>query len=87
MAAAWQRNNLRENVSVLTRFRAYRPIFAIPFGRAHDWTEETVRIARDEGVDIVLADGGINLASETLYRRIPSDGKALRSLLAGEMGQ
>jgi peptidoglycan/xylan/chitin deacetylase (PgdA/CDA1 family) len=87
MPAAWQQSNLRENVRVLTRFRAYRPIFAIPFGRSHDWTEETIRIARDEGVDIVLADGGINLAAEAFYRRIPSDGGALRSLLASEMGQ
>ena len=74
-AGGWQqRSNLRVNVRVLTQFRAYRPIFAIPFRHSHKWTGETTRIARDERVDIVLADGGINLATETLYRRIPSDG-------------
>jgi len=85
MPAEWQRSDLRENVRVLTRFRGYRPIFAVPFGRPHDWTEETIHIARDEGLDIVLADGGINLAAGEFYRRIPSDDKTLRRLLAAAM--
>ena len=84
MPSEWQRNDLRKNVEALTSLRGYRPIFAVPFGRAHDWTEETIRIAREQGLDIVLADGGINFTSGALYRRIPSDDRSLRRLLVDE---
>jgi peptidoglycan/xylan/chitin deacetylase (PgdA/CDA1 family) len=86
MPTEWQRNDLRENVEALMQFRGYRPIFAVPFGRAHDWTEETIRIAREQGLDIVLADGGINLTAGNFYRRIPSDDRSLRLLLVEAMG-
>jgi peptidoglycan/xylan/chitin deacetylase (PgdA/CDA1 family) len=87
MPAKWQRNDLRENVRVLARFRGYRPIFAVPFGRPHDWTEKTIEIGRNEGLDIVLADGGINLAAGDFYRRIPSDDRMLRPLVTAAMRQ
>lgn len=86
MPAEWQRTDLRENIRALAQFRGYRPIFAVPFGRPHDWTEETIHVARDQGLDIVLADGGINLAAGDFYQRIPSDDKMLHSLLADAMG-
>jgi peptidoglycan/xylan/chitin deacetylase (PgdA/CDA1 family) len=86
MPPEWQRNDLRENVQALMHFRGYQPIFAVPFGRGHDWTEETIRIAREQGLDIVLADGGINLTPGTFYRRIPSDDRSLRLLLVEAMG-
>ncbi len=85
MPVRWQQNDLRKNVEALARFRGYRPIFAVPFGRPHDWSEETIHVARNEALDIVLADGGINLAAGEFYRRIPSDNRPLRSLLAEAM--
>ena len=85
MTKDWQKNDLSNNVKTLREFRGYRPIFAVPFGRAHDWTDETIRIAREQGLDIVLADGGINLGAKALYRRIPSDNQSLRLLLLEAM--
>jgi len=85
MSADWQRNDLRENVRHLSQFRAYRPVFAVPFGRACDWTEETIRFAHDQNLEVVLADGGVNIASAPFYRRIPSDGKQLRPLIVTAM--
>lgn len=87
MSAEWQRNDLRENVKRLSQFRAYRPIFAVPFGRAWDWTRETIRITRAQGLYAVLADGGINCSAAEVYRRIPSDGRAVRRLVAETMAQ
>jgi len=82
MPTDWQRNDLRDNQRVLRDFRGYRPIFAVPFGRPTDWTTDTVRIACAEGLDVVLADGGINVTAADSYRRIPSDDKALAPLIA-----
>jgi peptidoglycan/xylan/chitin deacetylase (PgdA/CDA1 family) len=87
MAAEWQRNDLCENVKCLSQFRAYRPIFAVPFGRAWDWTQETIGIARAQGLYAMLAGGGINLSAAEVYRRIPSDGRAVRRLVAEAMAQ
>lgn len=87
MPAAWQQNDLRENVRILSQFRAFRPIFAVPFGRQGDWSEETIQIAHDQKLDVVLADGGINLVPDVCYRRIPSDAMRVRSLVAAIMNQ
>ena len=80
MSPAWQRNDLRENVRRLSAFPAFQPVFAVPFGRAHDWTWETVRIAREEGLEVVMAEGGINLSAGPFYRRISCDGKVVAPL-------
>ena len=85
MPSKWQRNDLRRNVQVLSQFRAYQPIFAVPFGRSWDWTEETIRLSRNQGLEIVLADGGINLVPGDFYRRSPSDGASVGSLLTSVM--
>jgi peptidoglycan/xylan/chitin deacetylase (PgdA/CDA1 family) len=87
MSEEWQRNDLRENIRMLSRFRSYKPIFAVPFGRPFDWTEKTIQIARDEGLDIVLADGGINLVAVNFYQRIPSDNRTLDRLLDDAMAR
>jgi peptidoglycan/xylan/chitin deacetylase (PgdA/CDA1 family) len=81
MLADWQRNDLRENVRHLSQFRAYRPIFAVPFGREYDWTDETLKNASSLGLEVVLADGGVNISPGKVYRRIPADGKKLRPLI------
>jgi peptidoglycan/xylan/chitin deacetylase (PgdA/CDA1 family) len=85
MPLEWQRNDLRENVRLLSQFRAFRPFFAVPFGRPWDWTEQTIQIARDQGLQVVLADGGINEGLNNAYRRIPCDGRSIRQLIMAEM--
>lgn len=86
MTTDWQRNDLNQNVQILSQFRAFRPIFAVPFGRPWDWTKETLRIAHDLGLDVVLANGGINLTDGDYYLRIPSDHRHVRSLIRAAMG-
>lgn len=73
MPAEWQRRDLALNMSVLSQFPGYVPIFALPFGRRHDWSDETLDIAQDLGLDVVLADGGINLGMTGPWLRVPSD--------------
>jgi peptidoglycan/xylan/chitin deacetylase (PgdA/CDA1 family) len=82
MSAEWQHNDLRENVRVLSQFQAYRPVFAVPFGRPSDWTNQTIRIARQQGLEVVLANGGLNARSGETYQRIPSDGRVIRELVS-----
>jgi hypothetical protein len=71
--------DLAMNVHRLKEFRAFRPIFAVPFGRSHDWTALTVEAARDEGMHIVLADGGVNVRGTLCLRRIPCDSREVRA--------
>jgi peptidoglycan/xylan/chitin deacetylase (PgdA/CDA1 family) len=85
MTSEWQLNDLRENVRIISQFQGYRPIFAVPFGRSWDWTTQTIRIVREQGLQVVLADGGINLGPYDAYRRIPSDGRSIRRLVAAAM--
>lgn len=80
MTPEWQRADLQRNVDILSCFRAYRPLFAVPFGRAGDWSEETTRICGDLGLDIVYADSGINAPGTAGLKRIPSDGAAFPEL-------
>jgi peptidoglycan/xylan/chitin deacetylase (PgdA/CDA1 family) len=75
MPSEWQRGDLRKNVQALMCFRGYRPIFAIPFGRSLDYTAQSVSIAHEKGLEVVLSNGGINLAAGSVYHRIPSDDK------------
>lgn len=74
MSADWQRRDLQENIRILSQFKAYTPIFAVPFGRPFDWTDDTIEIAHDLRLDVVLANGGVNLRGGRWYNRIPIDG-------------
>jgi peptidoglycan/xylan/chitin deacetylase (PgdA/CDA1 family) len=73
MPEEWQRQDLKRNVEILSQFRAYRPLFAVPFGRAHDWNAATLEVAQELGLLVLLADGGINLTPLPYYRRQPAD--------------
>jgi peptidoglycan/xylan/chitin deacetylase (PgdA/CDA1 family) len=85
MPPEWQRDDLRENVRQLSLFRGFRPVFAVPFGRAHDWTDETMRIAYEQGLEVLLAEGGINVARCSSYLRISCDGKKVAPLVRAVM--
>ena len=80
MDESWQRHNLKKDIEFLRRYKNYRGIFGIPFGRPGDWTHTTIRLALEEGLQIVFADGGINTAKEVGYRRIPADGRVIGEL-------
>lgn len=77
MNPAWQHRDLRTCVETLSTFPAFKPVFAVPFGRPHDWAPETLRVAFDLGLSVVLADGGINHSPTSAFRRIPSDSVTL----------
>jgi peptidoglycan/xylan/chitin deacetylase (PgdA/CDA1 family) len=87
MSPEWQMADLEKNIHRLKAFPAYRPLFAVPFGRDWDWTRDTANIAASLGLETFLADGGINLGSGGCYTRIPSDGQRIRSLLTTVMAQ
>jgi peptidoglycan/xylan/chitin deacetylase (PgdA/CDA1 family) len=61
MSEDWQAGNLDKNVRFLSQFAAFRPVFAVPFGRPWDWTPATVSIARERGLKTVLSHGGAML--------------------------
>ena len=81
MSLEWQRADLAENVRQLSEFRAFRRIFAVPFGRTQDWSDETLRFAKDLDLDVVLADGGINVRPAPAYRRISCDSRVVAPLV------
>jgi len=87
MPVQWQRSDLAENIDLLSQFKAYRPIFAVPFGRPPDWTEETIAIARELALEVVLADGGVNIAAGPYYYRIPCDSGDARALISEAMAR
>ena len=80
MDPRWQRQDLGRNLDLLRQFRAFRPVFALPFGRPIDWTPETLRVAEESGVDVVFADGGINLPGAFPNQRVPADNLAARDV-------
>jgi peptidoglycan/xylan/chitin deacetylase (PgdA/CDA1 family) len=85
MSAEWQQSDLLANMRFLSQFHAFRPILALPFGREGDWTEETLRIAHDQGLEVALADGGINTVAGAFFRRIPGDARRVRPLIIAAM--
>ncbi len=82
MPRDWQLADLSRNVKILSQFRAYRPLFAVPFGRPRDWNLTTLEVARALGLDVLLADGGVNLAPSTCLCRQPADSQSARKLVA-----
>ena len=81
MTPEWQREDLTRNVRALAELPAYRPIFAIPYGRPFDWTHSTIGLCFELGLSFAFANGGRNNGDEVGLRRIPADGKALRWLV------
>jgi peptidoglycan/xylan/chitin deacetylase (PgdA/CDA1 family) len=77
----WQKENLKKDIDILSKYISYKPIFAIPFGRANDWNNDTIKICIENDIKFVFADGGINKGKEIGYRRIPSDNQELKFLI------
>jgi peptidoglycan/xylan/chitin deacetylase (PgdA/CDA1 family) len=76
----WQRDNLRRCVEALSGYKAYKRIFAFPFGRPWDFNEMTIRAALELDHAIVAAHGGLNVENEILIRRIPCDGRSAKEV-------
>lgn len=74
MPEDWQRQCIEMNIEHLADLPCYCPIFAIPFGRPHDWDDTVIRICRERRLGVVFADGGINMPGDTQYQRMPADG-------------
>jgi peptidoglycan/xylan/chitin deacetylase (PgdA/CDA1 family) len=75
LPAAEQAAELDANLAWVSRFPAYRPLFAVPFGAARDWNQDTARLCLERGLRLVLSDGGIARIGDVAIRRIPADGR------------
>lgn len=85
MPAAWQAENLRRSAEILRQYRAYRPIFALPFGRYYDWDQTTLNITLEQGHTFLTADGGINQFRDAHIRRIPADSRDVKATFQREI--
>jgi peptidoglycan/xylan/chitin deacetylase (PgdA/CDA1 family) len=85
MPAAWQLEDLARNRARLSPLKNFRPLFAVPFGRPHDWNAATLAASSELGLTMLLADGGINYpqagAPVSTIRRIPADSRAILEIL------
>lgn len=79
MDSKWQEENMGKNLLILSSLKAYRPFFAIPFGRPYDWNRETINIAKHLGLIPLFANGGYNSfeswRNTGAINRIPADGR------------
>lgn len=84
MSKSWQKNDLLNNIALLSKFKTYTPIFAIPYGKPHDWNTDTIDICKEMGLEVAFANGGFNVKNNQGILRMPADGliisKALSSL-------
>ena len=65
--------SIDEDIRKLSGLNAYRPIFAIPFGRNSDWNKDTVQICLERNIELLFADGGINKGGGVGLKRVPAD--------------
>lgn len=81
MSDQWKRQDLSENLEVLSRYANCIHAFAVPFGRPYDWDFDTVKLCFEYDLDILFADGGVNFGGEVGLKRIPADGRRIKRLL------
>ncbi len=80
MDESWQRDNLEKDIVCFKDHPYYQHIFAIPFGRTGDWNHTTIKVALELGLQIVFANGGINVEKDVGYKRIPADRRVIEEL-------
>jgi peptidoglycan/xylan/chitin deacetylase (PgdA/CDA1 family) len=85
MSPEWQAESIDKNLEILSELDTFEPIFAIPFGRPHDFTRETIQIALQRELRILLANGGVNKSFSVGYDRIPADGRDVLELYWDEL--
>lgn len=69
--------DLNKNINALNQLNAYKPFFAIPFGKYYDWDTDTIKLLLDKNLKIFLHDGGINIKQDITLKRIPADNRRL----------
>jgi len=76
----WQSKAMQDDIDSLSDLPQYIPVFAVPFGRPQDWDYDTLSVAWEKGLEIVLADGGVNHRKQGVINRIPADRSNIRRL-------
>jgi len=74
-----QMNDLILNMNNMKAYRAFIPIFALPFGQIYDYNKDTIKVCLDLKVDLLLNAGGINHNVLIPLNRIPGDHKVLKN--------
>jgi len=74
MPKDWQRKNIQTNIDLLSGYPAYQPVFAIPFGKPHDWNSDTINICKEFRLEFAFSNGGYNTRHSQGILRIPVDG-------------
>ena len=81
MPESWQWQCVDDNLAALRSLPAFRPLFAVPFGRPHDWDDTVLEIAAAHGLHLLFADGGLNRPGDVHCRRVPADGASIPHLV------
>ncbi|MDP4266855.1 MAG: polysaccharide deacetylase family protein [Bacteroidota bacterium] len=76
-----QKINIIKNIEILSEFKSYKPIFALPFGRPDDWDNDTIKICFENDLHLLFANGGINFNREIGYKRAISVNLTLKDLI------
>jgi peptidoglycan/xylan/chitin deacetylase (PgdA/CDA1 family) len=82
MPREWQHSNLVKNIEILSKIPAYKPIFAVPFGKEHDWNNDTVQLCKEFNLEIAFSNGGFNTAKSFGIQRIPADGLKIPDVIS-----
>lgn len=82
MPVEWQRKNIQSNIDLLSGYPAYKPVFAIPFGKAHDWNSDTIKICKELQLEFAFSNGGYNTRHSQGILRIPVDGIKVSEVLS-----
>lgn len=70
MSETQRRKDLEENICAMSSLPGYRPIFAMPYGKPHDWDREAIAMCLGMGLDVCLANGGVNRYGDLLVQRM-----------------
>ena len=73
MPATWQRQCIERNIECLSDLPGFCRLFAVPFGRPHDWDDAVAGICAELGLELMLGNGGINRPGTGVWQRIPAD--------------
>lgn len=69
-----QKVMIERDLELLRPLKAFRPLFATPFGRPIDWNADTELVSQELGLRLVLSDGGLHKLSQPHVARIAADG-------------
>jgi peptidoglycan/xylan/chitin deacetylase (PgdA/CDA1 family) len=82
MPIDWQRKNIQTNIDLLSGYSAYQSVFAVPFGKPHDWNNDTINICKEFRLEFAFSNGGYNTRHSQGILRIPVDGIKVSKVLS-----